>query len=29
VELIAKHANTVPYQLVCGIMNREPSIIVG
>ena len=28
VEHIAKHANTVPYQLVCGIMNREQSTIV-
>ena len=25
VEEIANHAGTIPYQLVCGVPNREPS----
>jgi alanine racemase len=28
VEEIADHAGTIPYQLVCGVLNREPSDIV-
>jgi len=27
VEEIAEHANTIPYELVCGVTNREESII--
>ena len=26
VEEIANHAGTIPYQLVCGVLNREPSV---
>jgi alanine racemase len=26
VEEVAKHAGTIPYQLVCGITNREESV---
>lgn len=29
VEEIAEHAGTIPYQLVCGITNREKSVIEG
>ncbi len=28
VEEIANHAGTIPYQLVCGVLNREPSVFV-
>ncbi len=29
VEEIARYADTIPYQLVCGVLNREPSMVVG
>ena len=28
VEEIANYAGTIPYQLVCGVLNREPSVFV-
>jgi alanine racemase len=28
VEEIAQHAGSIPYQLVCGVLNREPSMVV-
>jgi alanine racemase len=28
VEEIARYAGTIPYQLVCGVLNREPSMVV-
>ena len=28
VEEIAHHAGSIPYQLVCGVLNREPSMVV-
>jgi alanine racemase len=27
VEEIAEHAGTIPYELVCGVTNREKSVI--
>jgi alanine racemase len=29
VEEVASYADAIPYELVCGIMNREPSVAVG
>ena len=28
VEVIARHADTIPYQLVCGVTHREESLVL-